>query len=87
MKHPNYLKNVPEMEALFENGFANSLRKLPEIERRHNLSPEEFRKNYLEAYRPVILTGLSKDWVASQKWGFDFFSENYGNIEIQTNLG
>ena len=33
-----------------------------------NLSVEEFREKYEQPRIPVILTGLTHDWQATQKW-------------------
>jgi hypothetical protein len=52
------------------------------IERRSNLSREEFIENYLKPKKPVIFTDLAKDWPATQKWRFQWLKENHGDIEV-----
>ncbi|XP_066274365.1 uncharacterized protein [Branchiostoma lanceolatum] len=47
------------------------------VDRRHNLSYEEFIAVY-DGKRPVILTDVVPDWAAS-RWSRDFFLENYAN--------
>jgi hypothetical protein len=32
------------------------------------ISPEDFKKNYLDARKPLIIKGLTKDWPAREKW-------------------
>jgi len=56
--------------------------KLLPIERRSNLSREEFIESYLKPKRPVVFTDLVKDWPALDKWTFDWLRKNYGNLEV-----
>lgn len=56
--------------------------KLHEVERRSNLSNEEFREEYLKKGKPVVFTDLTKDWPAVQKWSAAFFKENYGHLLV-----
>jgi hypothetical protein len=55
---------------------------LQAIERRSNLSREEFIENYLKPKKPVILTDLVKDWPARDKWSFEWLKENHGDLEV-----
>lgn len=52
---------------------------LTSIDRVENISPEVFRKQYYEPRKPVVLTGLSKDWPAFQKWNWDYFKSVVGH--------
>ena len=52
------------------------------IERQTRLTPERFKKEYLDTGQPVILMDFMDDWPAAKKWDFDFFKENYGNIKV-----
>ncbi|GHB56580.1 cupin-like domain-containing protein [Persicitalea jodogahamensis] len=56
--------------------------KLTQIERRTGLTREEFIENYLKPRRPVVFTDLIKDWPATQKWTFDWFRKNHGDLEV-----
>ncbi|WP_343689125.1 cupin-like domain-containing protein [Chitinophaga sp.] len=49
------------------------------IDRVESITPEDFRKRYYEARKPVIITGLSKDWAASAKWTWNYFKSIVGN--------
>lgn len=49
------------------------------IDRVESITPEDFRKRYYEARKPVIITGLSKDWAASEKWTWNYFKSIVGN--------
>ena len=51
------------------------------------MSEDEFRHDYLERNRPVIITGALSAWPANTKWGRNFFSENFGNQELHVKLG
>lgn len=55
---------------------------LQDIEKRANLSPEEFQENYLKPRKPLVFKDLVKDWPATKKWTFDWFRENYGHLEV-----
>jgi len=55
---------------------------LLEVEKRENLSNDDFKKEYLKPLKPVILKDMSKDWKAKNKWSFDFFDKKYGNLLV-----
>ncbi|MCA0333143.1 MAG: cupin-like domain-containing protein [Bacteroidetes bacterium] len=55
---------------------------LKPVDRRSNLSKKEFKTEYLDKGRPVVITDLSKDWPGLSKWSFDFFKENYGHLNV-----
>ncbi len=55
---------------------------LKEIEKRENLSAEEFREEYLKPLRPVVFKDLIKDWPATGKWTFEWLRNNYGHLEV-----
>jgi len=44
----------------------------PEIERRNNLNPPEFFRNYV-GKKAVIMSGLVTDWLAVTKWNKNYF--------------
>lgn len=52
------------------------------IERRTDLSREEFRKKYLNKGIPVVLEGAAKDWDCVKKWSLEYFKELHGEDEI-----
>lgn len=53
-----------------------------EVDRRKDLSLEEFQKEYLEKNRPVVFEGLATDWDCTKKWSLDFLKNEYGNDNI-----
>ena len=46
------------------------------------ISSEDFRKNYYEPMRPLIIKDLSKSWPAYEKWTWDYFKEIVGDKEV-----
>jgi Cupin-like domain len=57
------------------------------IERRGDLSPEQFRKEYEAKNRPVILIGQMDQWPALKKWTPQFFKDQYGARTIPFSRG
>jgi hypothetical protein len=58
-----------------------------EIERRHKLSRDEFLREYYSTNRPVIITGMMDDWPAMQKWNLDYFDREFGDREVEVQMG
>lgn len=48
-----------------------------------SISRAEFKKNYLDKRKPLIIKGLTKDWPAREKWSTDYFKEIAGDIEVK----
>ncbi len=40
----------------------------------------DFYETYVKGSQPVILKNLSKNWPARDKWTFDFFKKEYGEM-------
>ena len=53
------------------------------IDRRHQLSYEEFAEEYLFPGRPVIITGAIDTWGALDKWTPDYFKNKYGAMSLR----
>jgi histone arginine demethylase JMJD6 len=56
--------------------------RLETVERRKNISAEEFWARYAIPGVPVLLEGLADDWPARSLWTFDFFKQNYGGHDV-----
>lgn len=56
--------------------------KMVPIERRKDLSMEEFRNHYMRKGIPVVMEGLAKDWPCVKTWSLDYFKEQHGDDEI-----
>lgn len=46
------------------------------------LSAEDFKRNYYQTMKPVIIKSLAKEWPAYQKWNWDFFIDIVGDKEV-----
>jgi hypothetical protein len=57
------------------------------IERRERLSRDEFYEQYYYQNRPVIITGMLKEWPAMTKWDFDYLRERCGDREVEVQFG
>jgi hypothetical protein len=55
------------------------------IERRQNLSTEEFMKEYAWANRPVIITDALRKWDAVGRWTPEFFKREFGDMKLAIN--
>ena len=47
-----------------------------------NLLPEDFKQNYYNTRKPVVMRNLAKQWPAYSKWTWDYFTEVAGNKKI-----
>jgi len=52
--------------------------KLNAIDTVENISPEDFKNNYLNPRRPLVIRGLTKSWPAREKWTPEFLKEVVG---------
>lgn len=52
-------------------------RDLEQIERRSNITREEFEEKYAYSNRPVIITDAMTNWLAFEKFDFEFFQLLY----------
>lgn len=55
---------------------------LHEVDRVDSISPEDFRDQYYAPMKPLVISGLSKQWPALDKWNWDFFKSIVGNVEV-----
>lgn len=52
------------------------------VDKIENISPEDFKKNYYDAMKPLIITGLAKEWPAYTKWNWDYFKQIVGDKRV-----
>src|SRR5690606_19348439 len=45
-------------------------------------SPDEFRRTYVKANRPVVLTGMIDDWPAFRTWSSDHLRSRFGETSV-----
>ncbi len=55
---------------------------LQAIDKVEDISPEDFKKNYYDKMKPLIITGLAKQWPAYHKWNWEYFKEIVGNEKV-----
>jgi hypothetical protein len=54
-----------------------------EIERRENVSYEQFAKEHLYPLKPVIITDMMKNWTALKEWTPEFFKKNFASMTFK----
>jgi hypothetical protein len=69
-------------QRLLESMKAHGEGKIMPIERRKDLSLEEFRDHYVKKGIPVVMEGAAKDWDCVKKWSLEYFKELHGKDEI-----
>lgn len=52
--------------------------KLRAIDTVDAITPADFKKNYLDARRPLVIKGLTHDWPARQKWTPEYLKQVVG---------
>ena len=52
------------------------------IERRKDLSLEEFKNHYVKKGIPVVLEGAANDWDCVKNWSLQYFKDLHGKDEI-----
>ncbi len=55
------------------------------IDRRSNLSYDQFVDEYVRAKRPVIITDGAKNWNALKDWNLEFFKDRFGDVVLPKN--
>ena len=61
------------------NFFAMQLQAVDTVD---TISPEDFKKNYYNTMKPVVIKSLSKQWPAHKKWTWDYFIDIVGDKEL-----
>jgi hypothetical protein len=55
---------------------------LQAVDKVENISPADFKSKYYNPKKPLVMTGLAKQWPGYQKWNWDYFIEAVGNKEV-----
>jgi ribosomal protein L16 Arg81 hydroxylase len=53
------------------------------VEKRGQLSREEFTERYVRGCRPVVIQGLARDWPALQRWSPQDLKQRFGHLEVE----
>jgi hypothetical protein len=56
--------------------------KLKPVDTVEQISPAEFKKNYLQAGKPLIIKGLTKSWPAREKWTTEYLKSIAGDVTV-----
>lgn len=55
---------------------------LTPVTKLESITPEDFHQNYYSPMKPVVITGLAKEWSAYNKWNWDYFKAAVGDTEV-----
>lgn len=55
---------------------------LQPVDKVEDISFPDFKKNYYDIKKPVIITGLAKKWPAFEKWTWDYFIDLLGETRV-----
>jgi len=55
---------------------------LEPVEKVASIDPEVFKRDYYEVSKPLVITDLSKSWVARDRWNWDYFKQIVGNKQV-----
>jgi hypothetical protein len=55
---------------------------LQQVDKVSFISPQEFKTKYYNINKPVIITGMAKDWPAYKKWNWQYFIDIVGDKEV-----
>lgn len=53
-----------------------------QVDRRTNLTLDEFKREYVSKVKPVIFSGIAKEWDCVQNWSFSYFKNLHGKDQI-----
>ncbi len=52
------------------------------IDRVDIIPADEFKEQYYNTMKPLVITGLAKQWPAYEKWNWEYFKEVVGEVEV-----
>ena len=55
---------------------------LQAVDRVSEINPDDFRINYYNPLKPLVITGLSRRWPAYEKWNWDYFKSVVGDRKV-----
>jgi hypothetical protein len=57
------------------------------VERRADVPADEFWERYARGSRPLVLTGLARDWPALERWTLPRLKERFGDLPVEIQAG
>lgn len=55
---------------------------LDKVDRVTAISAEDFKNQYYAPMKPLVISGLSKEWPAYRKWNWDYFKQVVGEVKV-----
>lgn len=55
---------------------------LQPIEVVDDIKPQQFRNNYYDIKKPLIIKDIAKQWPAYNKWNWDYFKQIVGDVKV-----
>lgn len=55
---------------------------LQAVDHVESISPVDFKSKYYDVKKPLVITGLAKQWPCYQKWNWDYFIDVVGDKEV-----
>ena len=55
---------------------------LQPVDKVEDISPKDFKNNYYKTKKPLIITGLAKQWPGFNKWNWDYFMKIAGETQV-----
>ena len=56
--------------------------KLQTIDKVKSISPKDFKQNYYNPMKPLVMTKLAQQWPAYTKWDWDYFKSVVGEVRV-----
>ncbi len=56
--------------------------KIQPIKRVDEITPEQFKRDFLNTHTPLIFKSFAADWKATSRWNFDFFRAHAGELVV-----
>ncbi len=81
-RHERFGRAMHQVQALHESAPGYG-----QVEKRSGVTRDEFIERYVRGCRPLVLTDLTRDWPAMQRWSFDEFKRRYGALTVQVQSG
>jgi len=82
LRHQQLLRKlesvVGNLQKLWESASNYSV-----VEKREQLSRDEFEQRYVRGCRPVVITGLARDWPAMKRWSPQDLKQRFGHLEVE----
>jgi hypothetical protein len=55
---------------------------LQAINKMESISPENFKHDYYDRMKPLVIKGLARQWPAYTKWNWDYFKSVAGEVKV-----